>query len=165
MVALIGPSGSGKTTLTHLLNRFYDIDKGNLKIDGVPSRKILLKSLYKMIGTVTQEPILFNDTIYNNISLGKINAKKTEILNASKVANAHEFIKKLPKGYQTNVGELGNKISGGEKQRITIARAILKDPELLILDEATSALDSEAELKVQQALDKLMKNRTSLVSG
>ena len=116
-----------------------------------------------MIGTVTQEPILFNDTIYNNISLGKINAKKTEILNASKVANAHEFIKKLPKGYQTNVGELGNKISGGEKQRITIARAILKDPELLILDEATSALDSEAELKVQQALDKLMKNRTSLV--
>ena len=116
-----------------------------------------------MIGTVTQDPILFNDSIYNNILLGKKNAKQTEILNASKVANAHEFIKKLPKGYQTNIGELGNKLSGGEKQRITIARALLKDPDLLILDEATSALDSEAEMKVQQALDKLMKNRTSLI--
>ena len=116
-----------------------------------------------MIGTVTQDPILFNDSIYNNILLGKKSAKETEILNASKVANAHEFIKKLPKGYQTNIGELGNKLSGGEKQRITIARALLKNPELLILDEATSALDSEAEMKVQQALDKLMKNRTSLI--
>ena len=163
VVALIGPSGSGKTTLTHLLNRFYDVDKGNLKIDGIPYKKILLKSLYEMIGTVTQDPILFNDSIYNNILLGKKSAKKTEILNASKVANAHEFIKKLPKGYQTNIGELGNKLSGGEKQRITIARALLKDPDLLILDEATSALDSEAEMKVQQALDKLMKNRTSLI--
>ena len=163
VVALIGPSGSGKTTLTHLLNRFYDVDKGNLKIDGIPYKKILLKSLYEMIGTVTQDPILFNDSIYNNILLGKKSAKETEILNASKVANAHEFIKKLPKGYQTNIGELGNKLSGGEKQRITIARALLKDPDLLILDEATSALDSEAEMKVQQALDKLMKNRTSLI--
>ena len=163
VVALIGPSGSGKTTLTHLLNRFYDIDKGDLKIDGIPYKKILLKSLYEMIGTVTQDPILFNDSIYNNILLGKKSAKETEILNASKVANAHEFIKKLPKGYQTNIGELGNKLSGGEKQRITIARALLKDPDLLILDEATSALDSEAEMKVQQALDKLMKNRTSLI--
>ena len=163
VVALIGPSGSGKTTLTHLLNRFYDVDKGNLKIDGIPYKKILLKGLYEMIGTVTQDPILFNDSIYNNILLGKKNAKQTEILNASKVANAHEFIKKLPKGYQTNIGELGNKLSGGEKQRITIARALLKDPDLLILDEATSALDSEAEMKVQQALDKLMKNRTSLI--
>jgi len=163
VVALIGPSGSGKTTLTHLLNRFYDVDKGNLKIDGIPYKKILLKSLYEMIGTFTQDPILFNDSIYNNILLGKKSAKKTEILNASKVANAHEFIKKLPKGYQTNIGELGNKLSGGEKQRITIARALLKDPDLLILDEATSALDSEAEMKVQQALDKLMKNRTSLI--
>ena len=116
-----------------------------------------------MIGTVTQDPILFNDSIYNNILLGKKSAKETEIFNASKVANAHEFIKKLPKGYQTNIGELGNKLSGGEKQRITIARALLKDPDLLILDEATSALDSEAEMKVQQALDKLMKNRTSLI--
>ncbi len=163
VVALIGPSGSGKTTLTHLLNRFYDVDKGNLKIDGIPYKKILLKSLYEMIGTVTQDPILFNDSIYNNILLGKKSAKETEILNASKVANAHEFIKKLPKGYQTNIGELGNKLSGGEKQRITIARALLKDPDLLILDEATSALDSDAEMKVQQALDKLMKNRTSLI--
>ena len=163
VVALIGPSGSGKTTLIHLLNRFYDVDKGNLKIDGIPFKKILLKSLYEMIGTVTQDPILFNDSIYNNILLGKKSAKETEILNASKVANAHEFIKKLPKGYQTNIGELGNKLSGGEKQRITIARALLKDPDLLILDEATSALDSEAEMKVQQALDKLMKNRTSLI--
>lgn len=163
VVALIGPSGSGKTTLTHLLNRFYDVDKGNLKIDGIPYKKILLKSLYEMIGTVTQDPILFNDSIYNNILLGKKSAKETEIFNASKVANAHEFIKKLPKGYQTNIGELGNKLSGGEKQRITIARALLKDPDLLILDEATSALDSEAEMKVQQALDKLMKNRTSLI--
>ena len=163
VVALIGPSGSGKTTLTHLLNRFYDVDKGNLKIDGIPYKKILLKSLYEMIGTVTQDPILFNDSIYNNILLGKKSAKETEIFNASKVANAHEFIKKLPKGYQTNIGELGNKLSGGEKQRITIARALLKDPDLLILDEATSALDSEAEMKVQQALDKLMKNRTSVI--
>lgn len=163
VVALIGPSGSGKTTLTHLLNRFYDVDKGNLKIDGIPYKKILLKSLYEMIGTVTQDPILFNDSIYNNILLGKKSAKETEIFNASKVANAHEFIKKLPNGYQTNIGELGNKLSGGEKQRITIARALLKDPDLLILDEATSALDSEAEMKVQQALDKLMKNRTSLI--
>lgn len=163
VVALIGSSGSGKTTLTHLLNRFYDVDKGNLKIDGIPYKKILLKSLYEMIGTVTQDPILFNDSIYNNILLGKKSAKETEILDASKVANAHEFIKKLPKGYQTNIGELGNKLSGGEKQRITIARALLKDPDLLILDEATSALDSEAEMKVQQALDKLMKNRTSLI--
>ena len=163
VVALIGPSGSGKTTLTHLLNRFYDVDKVNLKIDGIPYKKILLKSLYEMIGTVTQDPILFNDSIYNNILLGKKSAKETEIFNASKVANAHEFIKKLPKGYQTNIGELGNKLSGGEKQRITIARALLKDPDLLILDEATSALDSEAEMKVQQALDKLMKKRTSLI--
>ncbi len=163
VVALIGPSGSGKTTLIHLLNRFYDVDKGNLKIDGIPYKKILLKSLYEMIGTVTQDPILFNDSIYNNILLGKKSANETEILNASKVANAHEFIKKLPNGYQTNIGELGNKLSGGEKQRITIARALLKDPDLLILDEATSALDSEAEMKVQQALDKLMKNRTSLI--
>ena len=162
-MALIGPSGSGKTTLTHLLNRFYDIDKGDLKIDGIPYKKNSTKSLYEMIGTVTQDPILFNDSIYNNILLGKKSAKETEILNASKVANAHEFIKKLPKGYQTNIGELGNKLSGGEKQRITIARALLKDPDLLILDEATSALDSEAEMKVQQALDKLMKNRTSLI--
>ena len=163
MVALIGPSGSGKTTITHLLNRFYDIDRGILEIDGIPINKIDKKSLYKQIGLVTQESILFNDTVFNNLLIGNPKASKEDIINACKAAYAHKFIEELPEGYETNIGDLGNKLSGGQKQRITIARALLKDPQLLILDEATSSLDTESEQQVQYALDKLMLNRTSLV--
>ena len=163
MVALIGPSGSGKTTLTHLLNRFYDIDRGLIEIDGIPINKIDKKSLYKHIGLVTQESILFNDTITNNLLIGNPKAIKEDVINACKAAYAHKFIEELPEGYETNIGDLGNKLSGGQKQRITIARALLKDPQLLILDEATSSLDTESEQQVQYALDKLMFNRTSLV--
>ena len=163
MVALVGPSGSGKTTLTHLINRFYDIDKGILSIDSIPINKIQKKSLYKNIGMVNQESILFNDTVLNNLLLGRSDASKSDVISAAKAANAHKFIEELPDGYNTNIGDLGNKLSGGQKQRLTIARAILKDPQLLILDEATSALDTEAEKQVQQALEKLMLNRTSLV--
>ena len=163
MVALIGPSGSGKTTITHLLNRFYDIDRGILEIDGIPINKIDKKSLYKQIGLVTQESILFNDTVFNNLLIGNPKASREDIINACKAAYAHKFIEELPEGYETNIGDLGNKLSGGQKQRITIARALLKDPQLLILDEATSSLDTESEQQVQYALDKLMLNRTSLV--
>ena len=163
MVALVGPSGSGKTTLTYLLNRFYDIDKGSLKIDGIPIDQIKKESLYEKIGMVTQESILFNDSIYNNIKLGYPKATSEAIKAAARAANADKFIEKLPKGYNTRIGDSGNKLSGGQKQRLTIARALLKDPELLILDEATSALDTKAEQQVQNALDELMKNRTSFV--
>jgi subfamily B ATP-binding cassette protein MsbA len=163
MVALVGPSGSGKTTLTYLLNRFYDVDKGVLSIDDIPLHKIQKKSLYQNIGMVTQESILFNDSVFNNLLLGKLDASKDDIIEAAKAANAHEFIEELSEGYNTNIGDLGNKLSGGQKQRLTIARALLKDPQLLILDEATSALDTEAEQQVQSALEKLMLNRTSLV--
>lgn len=163
MVAIVGPSGSGKTTLTYLLNRFYDIDKGVLSIDAIPIHKIQKKSLYQNIGMVTQESILFNDSVFNNLLIGNLNASKDDVIEAAKAANAHEFIEELPEAYHTNIGDLGNKLSGGQKQRLTIARALLKDPELLILDEATSALDTEAEQQVQHALEKLMLNRTSLV--
>ena len=163
MVALVGPSGSGKTTLTYLLNRFYNIDNGLLTIDDIPINLIQKKSLYKHIGMVTQESILFNDSVYNNLKIGKPNASNDEIENAAIAANAHDFIKELPNQYETVIGDLGNKLSGGQKQRLTIARALLKDPAFLILDEATSALDTEAEQQVQIALEKLMQNRTSLV--
>ena len=163
MVALVGPSGSGKTTLTYLLNRFYDVDKGDITIDGISLRKIQKKSLYHHIGMVTQESILFNDSVYNNLLLGKSDADEKEIITAAKAAFAHQFIDALPKGYKTNIGDLGNKLSGGQKQRLTIARALLKDPTLLILDEATSSLDTQAEQQVQNALEKLMQDRTSLV--
>jgi subfamily B ATP-binding cassette protein MsbA len=163
MVALVGPSGSGKTTLTYLLNRFYDIDQGSLTLDGIAIEKIQKQSLYQHIGMVTQESILFNDSVYNNLLLGKSNATEKEIIVAAKAAYAHDFIEALSKGYHTSIGDLGNKLSGGQKQRLTIARALLKDPQLLILDEATSSLDTEAEQQVQQALEKLMQNRTSLV--
>ena len=163
MVALVGPSGSGKTTLTYLLNRFYNVDNGLLTIDDIPINLIQKKSLYKHIGMVTQESILFNDSVYNNLKIGKPNASNDEIENAAIAANAHDFIKELPNQYETIIGDLGNKLSGGQKQRLTIARALLKDPALLILDEATSALDTEAEQQVQIALEKLMQNRTSLV--
>ncbi|MEC7619318.1 MAG: ABC transporter ATP-binding protein [Bacteroidota bacterium] len=162
-VALVGPSGSGKSTLANLLNRFYDIDKGSLTLDGIPVNKVKKKSLYKLTGMVTQDSILFNESVRNNIALGNRNATLTQIKEAAKVANASEFIEKLEQGYDSIIGEGGNKLSGGQKQRLSIARAILQDPEILILDEATSALDTNSEKMVQAALENLMKNRTSLV--
>ena len=163
MVALVGQSGSGKSTISDLLNRFYDIEKGRILIDQTNIKDIGFTNLRELIGVVTQDSILFNDTIYNNIKLGKINASEEEIINAAKTANAHSFILETEKGYSTNIGDRGDKLSGGQKQRICIARAILKNPEILILDEATSSLDIESEKLVQEALEKLMKNRTSLV--
>ena len=162
-MALVGPSGSGKTTVANLLNRFYDIDKGNLTLDGIPINLVKKKSLYRLTGVVTQDSILFNDSVRNNIALGNPEASLEEIKYAAKVANANEFIEKLAQGYDSIIGEGGNKLSGGQKQRLSIARAILKDPDILILDEATSALDTGSEKLVQEALENLMKNRTSLV--
>ena len=162
-VALVGPSGSGKTTLANLLNRFYDVDKGSLTVDGTPIDVVKKKSLYQLTGMVTQDSILFNDSVKNNIALGNPNATLDQIKEAAKIANATEFIEKLEQGYDSIIGEGGNKLSGGQKQRLSIARAILKDPDILILDEATSALDTGSEKMVQQALENLMKNRTSLV--
>ncbi len=162
-VALVGPSGGGKTTIANLLNRFYDIDGGKIKIDDIPIKKIKKASLYKLIGIVTQESILFNDTILNNLLLGNPNAEKKEIYKATKSANAEEFIEKLENKYSTIIGDSGNKLSGGQKQRLSIARAILKNPEILILDEATSSLDTLSENLVQEALNRLMSGRTSLV--
>ena len=162
-VALVGPSGSGKTTLANLLNRFYDIDKGSLTLDGTPLDVVKKKSLYGLTGMVTQDSILFNDSVRNNIALGNSKASLKQIKEAAKIANATEFIEKLEKGYDSIIGEGGNKLSGGQKQRLSIARAILKDPDILILDEATSALDTGSEKMVQEALENLMKNRTSLV--
>jgi subfamily B ATP-binding cassette protein MsbA len=162
-VALVGQSGSGKSTITNLVTRFYDVDKGAIKIDGIPIKQVSKKSLRQLMGLVTQDSILFNDTVRNNIALGKENATEAEIIKAAKIANAHEFIDQLPKGYDTNIGDSGNKLSGGQKQRLSIARAVLKNPPIMILDEATSALDTESERLVQDALEKLMKNRTSLV--
>ncbi len=162
-VALVGQSGSGKSTITNLVTRFYDVNKGAIKIDGIPIKQLSKKSLRHLMGLVTQDSILFNDTVRNNIALGKENATEAEIMEAAKIANAHEFIDQLPKGYDTNIGDSGNKLSGGQKQRLSIARAVLKNPPIMILDEATSALDTESERLVQDALEKLMKNRTSLV--
>jgi len=162
-VALVGQSGSGKSTITNLVTRFYDVDKGEIKIDGVPIKQLSKKSLRNLMGLVTQDSILFNDTVRKNIALGKGNATEAEIMEAAKIANAHEFIEQLPQGYDTNIGDSGNKLSGGQKQRLSIARAVLKNPPIMILDEATSALDTESERLVQDALEKLMKNRTSLV--
>ena len=162
-IALVGASGSGKTTVANLLNRFYDINNGALTIDGIAINKIKKSSLYGLTGMVTQDSILFNDTVRNNISLGNPNASEKEIKEAAKVANAEEFILNLENGYETVIGESGNKLSGGQKQRLSIARAILKNPDVLILDEATSALDTASEKLVQNALEYLMKNRTSLV--
>ena len=162
-VALVGPSGSGKTTLANLLNRFYDIDKGSLTVDGIPINIVKKKSLYLLTGMVTQDSILFNDSVKNNIALGNPKATLEQIKEAAKIANASEFIEKLDQKYDSIIGEGGNKLSGGQKQRLSIARAILKDPDILILDEATSALDTGSEKMVQEALDNLMKNRTSLV--
>jgi subfamily B ATP-binding cassette protein MsbA len=163
MVALVGQSGGGKSTLADLLVRFYDIENGDILIDNTNIKEIALTDLRNLMGIVSQESILFNDTIYNNIRLGKIDATKDEIIAAAKVANAHNFILETENGYQTNIGDRGNKLSGGQKQRLSIARAILKNPEILILDEATSSLDTESEKLVQEALENLMHSRTSLV--
>ncbi len=163
VVAIIGESGSGKSTLADLLSRFYNIQKGEILIDGHNINDIAISKLRESLALVSQESILFNDSIYNNILLGKIDAKEGEVVRAAKIANAHEFIIKKNNGYQTNIGDKGDQLSGGEKQRISIARAILKNPQILILDEATSALDSESENLVQDALNKLMNQRTSLV--
>ncbi len=162
-VALVGQSGSGKSTIANLVTRFYDVDDGQILLDGTNIKDISKKSLRNLMGLVTQDSILFNDTVRNNISLGKDNASDEEIIDAAKIANAHEFISELPDGYDTNIGDGGNKLSGGQKQRLSIARAVLKNPPIMILDEATSALDTESERLVQDALEKMMKNRTSLV--
>ena len=163
MIALVGQSGSGKSTLADLLARFYDINQGEILIDNNNIKEIALHDLRALMGIVSQESILFNDTIFNNIRLGNINASEQEVIEAAKIANAHDFILETQNGYHTNIGDRGNKLSGGQKQRLSIARAILKNPEILILDEATSALDTESERLVQDALDKLMDSRTSLV--
>ncbi|TDQ29431.1 ABC transporter ATP-binding protein [Zeaxanthinibacter enoshimensis] len=163
MVALVGQSGSGKSTIANLLTRFYDVNEGSIRIDGTDIRSIEKISLRHLMGLVTQDSILFNDTVRNNIGLGKENATEEEIIEAAKIANAHEFITSLPKGYDTNIGDSGNKLSGGQKQRLSIARAVLKNPPIMILDEATSALDTESERLVQDALEKMMQNRTSVV--
>ena len=162
-IALVGSSGSGKTTLVNLINRFYDIDSGKILIDNIEIKNIKLKSLRSLIGMVTQESILFNDTIKNNILIGDPAASEETIIKAAKIANAHEFIDSLPEKYLTNIGDGGNKLSGGQKQRLAIARAIIKNPPILILDEATSSLDSESEKSVQVALNNVMKNRTSII--
>jgi len=163
IVALVGPSGVGKTTLLNLLPRFYDSSRGVVEIDGVDIRDFKIKSLRSLMGIVTQEMILFNDTIRNNIAYGKFEANFDEIVTAAKAAHAHEFVSRLPRQYDTKIGDRGMKISGGEQQRIAIARAILKNPPILILDEATSALDSESERLVQDALNNLMRNKTTFL--
>jgi ATP-binding cassette, subfamily B, bacterial MsbA len=162
-VALIGPSGGGKSTLADLVPRFYDPTQGEVLIDGVSLRDYELESLRKQVGVVTQESILFNDTIFNNICFGMENVKEGDVIEAAKVAHAHEFIVQMENGYQTTIGERGSKLSGGQRQRLSIARAVLKNPPILILDEATSALDSESERLVQDALFTLMQNRTSVI--
>ncbi len=162
-VALVGKSGSGKTTMVDLLPRFWDVTEGEIYIDGTDIRDMKLHDLRSLMGNVNQEPILFNETFFSNIAFGVESATEEDVVNAAKIANAHDFIMATEKGYQTNIGDRGDKLSGGQKQRISIARAILKNPPILILDEATSALDTESEKLVQEALGNLMKNRTSLV--
>jgi subfamily B ATP-binding cassette protein MsbA len=162
-IALVGQSGSGKSTIANLLTRFYDINEGEIQIDSVPVKEMKLSSLRGLMGLVTQDSILFNDTIRENLKIGKENATDEELIEALKIANAHDFIMELPKGLDSNIGDSGNKLSGGQKQRLSIARAVLKNPPIMILDEATSALDTESERLVQEALENMMKNRTSIV--
>lgn len=162
-VALVGQSGSGKTTVANLLARFYDVTEGEILIDGVNIKELHLEQYRHLLGMVTQESVLFNDSVYNNILMGKPEASKEEVLAASKIANADLFISQFPEGYDTNIGDDGGKLSGGQKQRVSIARAVLKNPPIMILDEATSALDTESERLVQDALEHMMENRTSLV--
>lgn len=162
-VALVGQSGSGKTTIANLLARFYDVSEGEILIDGVNIKELNLKEYRHLLGMVTQESVLFNDSVFNNILMGKPYAPEEEVISAAKIANADQFITQLPNSYNTNIGDDGNKLSGGQKQRLSIARAVLKNPPIMILDEATSALDTESEKFVQDALDKMMENRTSLI--
>lgn len=162
-VALVGQSGSGKSTIANLITRFYDVNEGAIALDGHSIKDVTKSSLRSLLGLVTQDSILFNDTVANNIALGKKDASESEIIEAAKIANAHEFISELPEGYHTNIGDSGNKLSGGQKQRLSIARAVLKNPPIMVLDEATSALDTESERLVQDALEKMMLNRTSIV--
>lgn len=162
-VALVGQSGSGKSTLADLLPRFYDVQGGAIEVDGHDVRNLRVHDLRSLMGNVNQEAILFNDTFYNNITFGVENATMEQVTEAARIANAHDFIMASEHGYDTNIGDRGCRLSGGQRQRISIARAILKNPPILILDEATSALDSESERLVQQALDRLMKDRTTLV--
>lgn len=163
MIAFVGPSGAGKTTIANLIPRFYDVNLGSIKIDDVDIRDVKIKSLREQIGVVPQETMLFSGSVMENIRYGRLNATDDEVIKSAMAANAHQFIEKLPKGYETTIGERGLMLSGGQRQRIAIARAILKDPRILILDEATSALDTESEKLVQEALNTLMKNRTSFV--
>lgn len=163
MIAIVGASGSGKSTIANLIPRFYDIQSGSIEIDGYDIRSVTQQSLREQIGIVPQETVLFNGTVYENIRYGNLDATEEEIVAAAKAANAHEFISQMPNGYETQIGERGALLSGGQRQRIAIARAILKDPQILILDEATSALDTESEKIVQEALDKLLVGRTSFV--
>ena len=162
-IALVGESGSGKSTITDLLARFYDIDSGEILIDGHSIKSYKIADLRQLMGIVSQDSILFNDSVFNNICMGHQQASMQDVMAAAKVANAHEFIMKMPNGYNSKVGDNGVKLSGGQKQRISIARAIFKNPPILILDEATSSLDTASEKLVQEALFNLMKNRTSLV--
>ena len=162
-VALVGQSGSGKSTIANLVTRFYDVNKGSIKIDGTDIRNFTKQSLRDLMGLVTQDSILFNDSVKNNVLLGDKNASEESVIEALKIANAWEFVKDLPNGIETNIGDSGNKLSGGQKQRLSIARAVLKNPPIMILDEATSALDTESERLVQVALENMMKNRTSIV--
>ena len=162
-VALVGQSGSGKSTIANLITRFYDVNQGAILIDGVDVKDMQTASLRKLIGVVSQDSILFNDTIKNNLLIGKPDATDEELVTAAKIANAYEFIKDLPEGFDTNIGDAGSKLSGGQKQRLSIARAVLKNPPIMVLDEATSALDTESERLVQNALENMMKHRTSIV--
>jgi subfamily B ATP-binding cassette protein MsbA len=162
-VALVGSSGAGKSTLADLIPRFHDVTSGEILIDGINIKDYSLHSVRKQMGIVTQEPILFNDSIEANIALGMENATTQQIENAARIANAHDYIKQKESGYQTNIGDRGGKLSGGERQRLTIARAVLKNPPILILDEATSSLDTESERLVQDAINRMMQNRTSIV--
>lgn len=163
IIALVGPSGAGKSTLVDLLPRFYEVGEGGILIDGTDIRDYRLKDLRSLMGIVSQEAVLFNDTIFNNIAFGKTGVSKEAVEQAARIAHAHDFITETPLGYETNIGDRGVKLSGGQRQRLTIARAVLANPPILILDEATSALDSESERLVQDALDELMKNRTTIV--
>ncbi|WP_372756611.1 ABC transporter ATP-binding protein [Mariniflexile sp.] len=162
-VALVGQSGSGKSTIANLITRFYDVNEGSILIDGINIKDLSTKSLRQQLGIVTQDAILFNDSIKNNLKLGKDDATDEEVIEALKIANAWEFVSQLPNGIETNIGDAGNKLSGGQKQRLSIARAVLKSPPIMVLDEATSALDTESERLVQVALENMMKNRTSIV--
>ena len=163
MIALVGESGGGKSTMVDLLARFYDVTEGSITVDGIDIRELRIDKLRGLFGIVTQESILFNDTVFNNIAFGMRDATMEQVVEAAKVANAHDFIIQLPDGYETYIGDRGSNLSGGQRQRLSIARAVLKNPAVLILDEATSSLDTEAERLVQEALSRLMESRTSVV--